>query len=436
MQVSLENTGALERKLTVRVPSDRVETRIQERMREMGRTVRMKGFRPGKIPPRLIEQRFGSQVRSEVMGDVIGKSFQQAVTEQKLRPAMAPRIATSSPKDGEIEYTATFEVMPELDTIDVGSLSIQRPVAEVGEADVDNMIETLRLQRREWSTVERPAATGDLVMFEYHVDQPGARFPAEGEERAGTVIGSGAMFAEVEARLIGTQEGARESVGIVLPEGFRDEGMAGKPANVEVHVLRVQQARLPEVDDSFVASFGVNAGGMQQFRKDVRANLERELGNVLRGKLKSQTIEKLLAAHSDIDVPMSMVASEARALQASQRQQAEQAKAAPDQIPSIEQLTPAATQRVRAFVLLSELARQNRIELDTQRVQDMLVSIASTYEDPQEVVELYARDPEMLGGLRNRVLEDQVIDWVADHASTIEQPLSFDELMRPQATRA
>lgn len=433
MQVSVENTGKLERKLTVRMPSERVEMRVQERMREMSRTVRMKGFRPGKIPPKIIEQRFGAQVRNEVMGDVIGSTFQQAVADQKLRPAMAPRISTTPPKDGEMEYTATFDIMPELDNIDVGSLSITRPVCSVGDADVDNMIETLRLQRREWKSVERPAQAGDLVMFEYHVEQQDARYPADGSERAGTVVGSSAMFPEVEARLVGMSAESDARVDVTLPDGFREAAMAGKPGTIVFRVLRVQEAKLPDVDEAFAASFGIAGGGLEQFRKDVHANLDRELGNALRARLKGQTIEKLLAANSELEVPASMVAAEARALHNSQMQQATQAQRPLEQVPTVEQLMPAAVQRVRAFVLLSELARQNQIQLDTQRVQDMLLSIASTYEDPQEVVALYARDQELLSSLRNRVLEDQVIDWVADHASTVEEKLSFDELMRPQA---
>jgi len=432
MQVSVENTGKLERKLTVRVPSERVELRVQERMREMSRTVRMKGFRPGKIPTKVIEQRFGAQVRNEVMGDVIGSTFQQAVAEQNLRPAMAPRIAAAPFKDGEMEYTATFDVMPELDTIDVASLSITRPAASVGEADIDNMIQTLRLQRREWKSVERPAQAGDLSMFEYHVEQADARYPAEGEERVGTVIGSSAMFPEVESRLIGMQVGDEARVDVVLPQGFRETAMAGKSGTIVFRVMRVQEAQLPEVDEAFAGSFGVGSGGVEQFRKDVRANLERELGNALRGKLKGQTIEKLLAANASLEVPASMVAAEARALHNAEQQQARQQQRAPDQVQTVEQMMPVAQQRVRAFVLLSELARQNRIELDSRRVQEMLVSIASTYEDPQEVIALYAKDQELLTGLRNRVLEDQVIDWVADHASTVEEKLTFDELMRPQ----
>ncbi len=433
MQVSVENTGALGRKLTVRVPSERVESRVRDRMREMGRTVRMKGFRPGKIPPKVIEQRFGAQVRNEIMGDVIGSSFQQAVAEQKLRPAAPPRISTSGSKDGEFEFTATFDVMPELDTIDVASLSIERPKSEVREQDVDRMIETLRHQRREWRSVERAAAVGDLVMFSYRVEQDDARFPASDDERAGTVIGSNAMFPEVETGLVGLAAGESSSVDVTLPAEFREPAMAGKPAKVSFSVLRVQEMLLPDADESFATSFGVTAGGMEQFRKDVRANLDRELGNALRSRLKGQTIEKLLVAYADVEVPESMVQSEARALHQGQLQQAKQRQEDASGLPSEEALLPAARQRVRAFVLLSELARQNGIQIDSQRVQDMLLSIASTYEDPQEVVDLYARDQEMLSGLRNRVLEDQVIDWVADHASTEDKNIPFDELMRPSA---
>jgi len=197
MQVSVENVGKLERKLTVRIPAGDYESQVKARLAEVARSVRLKGFRPGKIPPKVIEQRFGSQVRGEAISELIRSTFQEAVGQQNLRPAMAPEInTTGEPADGQIEYTATFEVLPDVGTVDVAKLAISKPVAQVSDVDVDAMIETLRQQRRSWSPVERPAQPGDMVLFEYSAQTADARHPAEGADRSGTILGSNAMTAE------------------------------------------------------------------------------------------------------------------------------------------------------------------------------------------------------------------------------------------------
>ncbi len=433
MQVSIESTGKLERKLTVRFPADQVESRVRQKIQELGRTVRIKGFRPGKVPARVIEQRFGQQVRNEALSDAIGNSFQEVVRQQNLRPAMAPSISADAQRGDEIEYTATFEVMPELGTIDVSAIHLTRFVCAIEDADVDRMIETLRLQRRSWEPVARPAATGDMALFAYSASADGLRFPAEGEERAGTIIGSGALFAEFEAALVGMSAGDRKSVDLNFSANFREAALAGKTARAEIHLIRVQEARLPDVDAAFAASFGIHEGGVEKFRADVRANLERELKGALSARQKSETVDKLLAQFADVDVPLGMVQNEMRALLGQAQQQAKQAgMTAPH---DVSLFATDAERRVRAYVLLSEVARQNAIRVDLQRVNELLASIASTYEEPEKVVELYMRDASLIEGLRNRVLEDQVVEWVLAHAKATEERLSFTQLMQP-AVRA
>ncbi len=425
MQVSVENVGKLGRKLTVRVPADELEDKVRARMREVGQSVRLKGFRPGKVPAKVLEQRFGPQIRNEALSEMIGATFQEAVSRENLRPAMQPSIATSGrPENGEIEYTATFEVLPEIGSIDVAGLEIVKPTASVADSDVEEMIETLRQQRRSWKEVTRAAAEHDMVFFEYSAEGDGVRHPASGVDQIGTIIGSNALFAAFEQALAGHAAGESFDLDLDFPENFQVAALAGKSARVAIKVVRVQAPELPPVDDEFAASFGVREGGLAQFREDVRANLERELANMLSARLKAATVEKLLALYPDLDIPQGMIESDARTL-------ARQAD--PKNADKFDAYLGAARNRVAAGLLLAELARQNGIQVDTRRVSNMLASIASTYEEPEQVVEMYTSDPQLMGSLQSRVLEDQVIDWIAEHASASEQPLTFSEVMRPGA---
>jgi trigger factor len=425
MQVSIENVGTLGRKLTIRLPAERLESTIRTRIQEMGRNARIKGFRPGKVPSKIIEQRFGGQIRNEALSEMIGSSFQEAVNQEKLRPAVQPSIATTGrPENGEIEYTATFEVLPEIGKIDVSELEIVRPVASVAETDIDQMIETLRVQRRTFAAVDRAAQNGDMVLFEYSAQGEGFRHPENATDRVGVILGADVYSAALEKQMVGKRAGDEFSARVDFASDFRVATLAGKSAQVNVKVVRVQEAQLPVVDDAFAASFGVKEGGLARFREDVRANLERELKGVLMGRLKAGALDKLLKAHPELDVPQGMIENEARMLARQADKEANDGYLA---------YLPAARQRVGAGLLISELARQNGIRLDSSRVSDALATIASTYEEPEKVVELYTRDPQLMSALQNRVIEDQAVEWLAEHAKHSEQQLSFSEVMRPGA---
>ena len=427
MQVSIENVGNLGRKLTVRIPADSYESQVKSRLAEASRTVRLKGFRPGKVPTKVIEQRFGAQIRGETMSELVRNSFQQAVSEQKLRPALSPSISTTGePVNGQIEYTATFEVLPELGKLDVATLAVSKPVATVGDADVDGMIDTLRQQRRTWTPVERGAQAGDMVLFEFAASGEGVE---QTRERVGTILGSGAMSKDLEDKLAGHATGDDFEAEVTFPADFRMSALAGKHAKVSIKIVRVQEAKLPEIDDAFIASFGIGEGGMDKFRADVRANLERELKGMLAARLKNEIIQKLMDAHPGIELPQGMVEAEARALH--QQAQAQAQQQGQQFTGDASGFMDMARRRVSAGVLIGELARQNDIRPDSRRVAEMLATIASTYEEPTQVVELYQRDPQLMQSLQNRVMEDQVAEWVAAHAQTSEQQLSFAEAMRP-----
>jgi trigger factor len=433
--VSLENVGKLERKLTVKFPAEQFDSKVRQRISELGRSVRLKGFRPGKVPVKVIEQRFGEQVRGEALSDLIGSTFREAVQQQNLQPVANPSIDTDGkPQDGEIAYTATFEVMPELPAVEVGLLKIDRPKSEVGETDIDHMIETLRVQRRVFEKAERPAAEGDMVIVDYTAEADGFRHPAEGRERAATVIGGNSALAAFDDALRGHSAGDECDFEVDFPPTFPIPQLAAKHAHVTLRVGEVQEAKTPEVDAEFIRNFGIDDGTVETFRKEVRANLERELDNALRARLRNEVGGKLAATYADIDVPKALENAEAESLVRAAMPNLSGEQNLP--AAALEAAQPIAHQRVIAGLLLRQIAQSNNLRVDNRKVSERIAKIASTYEEPEQVVELYRNNPQMMDNVRIAVLEDQVSEWVAEHADTTEVALSFDEVMHPQNTTA
>ncbi len=434
MQVSVESLGSLERKVTFRVPSERLETQVGGRLREIARTTRLKGFRPGKVPAKVVEQRFGEQVRAEVLDNLLREGFDQAVRENALRLAGQPQIAPAGEAgEGELAFTATFEIVPDFGDIDLEKLTVVRHTAEVAEDDIDRMIENLRLQRRSWSAVSRPAKAGDAVDVETWSQIGEERLPAEGVERGTTVLGSGAMFPAIEEALVGVSTGEEKTVEVTFPEDWRVPQLAGKQAQVHVKAERVSEQQLPEVDGAFIRSFGVKSGEMAQFRSEIRANLERELKGALMGRLRREVGEQLVAAYSGVELPPKLVEAEARALLRQTVDEARRRGQNPDVAADAHQgFMGHARKRVLVGLLVGEVARKHELRLDPKRVNETMRLIASTYEEPQQVIEMYRNDPKLMSGLQNRVMEEQVIDWIAERAQHTEQPLTFQEAISPQ----
>ena len=433
MQVSLENTANLERRLIVSLPAERIEDVVGNRLREVARNANIKGFRKGKVPAKVIEQRFGAQVRNEAYGDLIRDSFGEAVRQEKLLVAGNPDIkAEPIVPGGELRYVATFEVVPDFGKIEPSKLKITRATCSIEESDIDAMIETLRQQRRSWEAVERAAQAGDLVVVETSATTAEGRVPAEGSERGATVLGSNVLYPALEARLAGMKAGDEAEVEVTFPDNWRVAALAGKAAKVQLKAVKVSEPRLPEVDEAFIKSFGIKSGKVEQFRKEVRANLERELKGNLMQRLRAEVADQLVAAYESVELPPRLVEAEARAMVSAAEQQARQQGQAGVKFEA-EQFMAQARRRVAAGLLVGEVARQNDLRLDGKRVSETLQLIASTYEDPQQVIDLYRNDPNLMSGLRNRVMEEQVIDWIAERADATDKALSFAELMRPNA---
>ena len=434
MQVSVESTGNLERRMTLRLPAERVDTQVGGRLREIARTARIKGFRPGKVPAKVIEQRYGDQVRSEVLDELLGQGFDRAVRENALQLVGSPRIEPSAEAgEGELAYVATFEIMPDFGDIDVGKLNVVRHTSEVTEDDIDRMIENLRVQRRSWTLVQRPAAEGDAADLETWSMVEGERMPAEGAERGVTVIGSGGMFPAIEQALIGMSAGEEKTVEVDFPADWRVTPLAGKRAEVHVKIEQISEPHLPEVDAEFIRSFGVRSGEMAQFRTEIRANLERELKGALMNRLRREVGEQLVAAYAHVELPPRVVENEAKAMVAQTveqvRRQGRQLNPGPD---AFKDMLEPARKRVTVALLVSEVARRNSLSLDPARLNETLRLIASTYEEPQQVIDLYRSDRNLMAGLQNRVMEEQVIDWIAERAQHTDRAVSFQDAIAPQ----
>lgn len=432
MHVSVESIGSLGRKLSVSVPVDRLQSAVGNRLRELARTVRLNGFRPGKVPVKVVEQRFGAQVRSEAYSDVIRDSFGEALRQENLQPVGQPEINAEGGAAEEVRYTATFEVAPEFGEIDVAKLAIQRAVAVVDEADIDNMIETLRQQRRTWNMVERAAAEGDLVNVENFAMVDGKRFPEEGVERGVTVVGSKMLFPQIEAALVGLAVGEEKVVDIEFPADWRVAELAGKTAQVSVKAVKVSEQSVPALDEAFIKSFGVKSGKLEQFRAEVRSNLSRELKGALSARLRSEVAQKLVEAYAHVELPPRLIEAEARSMVA---QAAENARRQGQNVGQVDHtpFLPAARNRVAAGLIVGEVARRNDLRLEPKRVNEAINLIASTYEDPQQVVDLYRNDPNLMQGLQARVMEEQVIDWIAERAQATDVAMSFTDALRPNA---
>jgi len=427
MQVSVEQTGALERRMEVSVPSDRVEQAIDKRLQQVSRTAKLKGFRPGKVPLKVIRQQFGAQVRQEVVGDLMQSSFAEAVTQQKLTPATGPRIEPIAVAAGEdLKYRAVFEVFPEVTLASVDGLEAVRPVAEVAQADIDAMVENLRAQRPKFNDVERESVSGDRVTMDFVGLLDGAEF--EGSKGTDVVVqlGGGRMLAEFEAGVVGMKAGDERKIDVRYPDGYHNASLAGRTATFDVHMKKVEEKLLPDLDEAFCLEYGVTEGGIEQLRSEVADNMRRELESNVRARLRQQLLDRLLAANP-VEVPKSLVDAQVREMQVdtARRMGAKDAS----QLPPPDTFVEPARRRVALGILVGELIRTRGIAIDRERVEARLADIAGGYPDPAAILKAYRQNADAMRQVENMVLEDQVVDYLLERAKITDQPTTFKEVM-------
>jgi len=430
MQVSVEQLEGLERRMTVQLPAGDVEQQVQNRLQSLSRKARIDGFRPGKVPLKVIKRMYGSQVRQEVLGELMEKSLQDAITQEQLRLAGGPKVEPLKMEEGQdFEYAATFEVFPEFTPNDIAGRTITRPIAAITEADIDTMIESLRKQRTNWIEVDRPAQTTDQVSVSFDGTLEGESFPGGSGENAQVVLGEGRMLADFEQKLTGLAADESSEFDLLFPNDYHAAELAGKTVHFKVQMHKVEQAELPVVDDAFAQEFGVEEGGVEGLRKALRQNMERELQDGVKAYIKNQVMDALLESNT-IPVPQALVESEIETL----AQQAgfpeaddEQAKVTKTRI-----FAQNASRRVSLGLIVANLTASNELKVDEDRVQERLESIAASYEDSDEVVRYYRQNQRLMQGVYDVVLEDQVVDWLLQSAELEEREMSFEEVMKPK----
>ncbi len=431
MQVSVESTSKLERRMQVQVPAERVTREIASRLKTLSRTARLNGFRPGKAPINVIRRQFGVQVHREVIGELLQSSFAEAVSANKLVPAGNPRIEPQSVDEGQdLRYTATFEVLPEFVLQPIESLEIEAKIASVEPADVDAMLERLRKQQLRYTPVSRAAGVPDRVTIDFDGSIDTVPFPGGKGENIAIVLGEGRMLREFEEGLVGLAAGESRDVAVTFPADYRATELAGKLANFHITVKSVEESKLPELDEEFCKIFGVEEGGIERLRSEVADNMRRELEQTLRNQNKAAVMDKLLSANA-IDVPNALIESQVREMQLEAMRRAGQKD--PAQAPAAQPFVEPARRRAALGLILADIIKRENLRVDPARANARLDELIGSYGDPAAIRQAYLQNPEAMRQVENLALEDQVVDWVLAHAKVREVRSTFKELMKFEA---
>lgn len=432
---TLETLGSLERRLSFSVPAGEIDPQVAQRLRRIAQTARMPGFRPGKVPLKMIQQSYGPQTYAEVLGDAVSQKLSAAIDEHKLRVAGEPKIerqaAEQAGPEGELGFVATFEVFPEIALSDPAGLSVQRFACEVGDAEIDRTLDILRRQRRTWRAVERGAADGDQVTIDFAGTLDGVAFEGGSGSEFAFVLGEGRMLPDFEAGVRGAAAGEQRRAPVAFPADYGSAQLAGRTAEFEITVRRVEEPVLPEVDAELARALGVEDGDLARMRADVRANLEREVRTRVRARTKASVMEALPQL-SSIDVPRALVASESARMAEQMREDLAKrgmdAKSMP--IPP-EAFAEQAEKRVRLGLIVGEIVRANGLQPKPDQIRAQIEEFAQSYENPAEVVRWYFSDKSRLADVEAMVIEQNVVDWMLGRARTDERAITFDELMNP-----
>jgi trigger factor len=431
MQVSVENISKLERRMQVQVPAEQVSKEIAARLKTISRTARLNGFRPGKAPLNVIRRQFGPQVHREVIGELLQSSYQQAVSEKALTPAGSPRIEPESLDEGQdLKYTATFEVYPEVIMQPTETLEIERVTADVGEADVDAMIQKLRQQQITYAEATRAAALKDKVTVDFEGSIDGVPFAGGKGENIAMVLGEGRMLPQLEEGLVGSMPGEKRNITVNFPADYRATELAGKAAVFATETKKIEQPVLPELDDEFCKAFGVSEGGLPKLREDVTANMRRELAANLRTRNKNAVMDKLYASNP-LDIPNVLIEGQIREMQAEAMRRAGIKDVA--QAPPREPYVEPARRRVALGLLLNEIIRREKLVVDRERVNERLDELVGAYGDAAGMKRAYQANADAMRQVESLTLEDQAVDWVLAHAKVHDKTASFKELMNFEA---
>ena len=431
MQVSIESSTGLERQLKIGVPADRIEKEVTERLQKATKTVSIAGFRKGKVPLKVVKQQYGKGVRQEVVGEVVNSSFYEAIKQEDLQPVGQPRIDDVTDVEGQdLEYVAVFEVYPEVALADISKVAIARPVTDLNDSDVDTMIEVLRNQQASFDVAEKAAENGDQVNIDYVGTQKKVEFAGGSAEGQDLILGSNSMIPGFEDGLVGVSAGDETVLKLKFPKDYHAEELKGKAVQFAVKVNSVAAKQMPEMNDEFFKLYGVSEGGEEKFREDVRNNMERELRNAIRNKVKNRVMDQLFDLNK-VELPKALIANEITQLKQQMIQQFGGGQQFdPSMLPD-DMFTAKAERRAALGVIVSEVVKVEELTPDEDRVRERVNEIASTYDQPKEVVDYYYSQQELLSSVEAVVLEDQVTELVLSKATVTEESLSYEEAIKP-----
>jgi len=431
MQQTMDTTGALERKIDLTVPAAAIEKEVQTRLAKLARNVKMPGFRPGKVPMKMIAATYGAQVQSEVLNDKIGEAFNSAVSAGKLRVAGSPKLEPRTVEgSNDLAFSATFEVFPEITVGDLSGVEVQRAVCPVGDGEIDSTLEIMRKQRATYEDVARGAAEGDVVVVDFKGSIDGVPFDGGTANDFAFTVGQGRMLPEFEAAVVGMTAGSTKTFPLTFPADYTAASLAGKAAEFAVTVKKVQQPVLPALDSAFAKSLGVADGDLDKMRAEVKANLEREVASRLKSRTRDSAMTALLGATS-FEVPKSLVDEETQRLSEQARRDLTARGVDTDKAPALplDLFAPQAERRVRLGLLVGEVVRTHGLQPRPDQIRKLVEELAQSYERPQEVINWYLSDRKRLGELEGTALEENVTRWVLEKAKVVDTPVAFDELM-------
>ena len=417
--------------MRVEVPAERIESEVAARLKSVGKTAKIKGFRPGKVPARVVKQRYGKQVRQEVLGEIMQKSYSDAVVEKKLRPAGGPKIETEKDDGKTFAYVATFEVLPEVELKDLDKIKVEKPDVEIRDEDLDDMMLSLRKQRATWEPVERKAKDGDRVIVDFTGSIDGEEFQGGTGTEIPVVLGQGQMLPDFEKGLKGIQAGDEKTIKVKFPKDYHAEDLAGKKADFAINTHRVEEEVLPELNDELAEAFNVTEGGLEQFKKDVRENMEREARTKIDNDIREQVLNGLLDKNP-IDVPQALVHDEMHSMQheAMQRLGIEDH----DQAPPMDNFREAAEKRVRLGLLLQKVITDNQISIGQDDLKARVEEMCAGYENSDDMVEMYMSNPQIMQQIEPMVVEHKAVEWLLENGKSKAKKITFKDYMNPPAS--
>ena len=427
MQVTVESTGTLERRMRVELPAERIDNEVDSRLQAWGRKAKIKGFRPGKVPPKVVKQRYGKQIREEVLNEVMQKSYSDALVQENLNPAGGPRIEPADAQDAStFAYVATFEVMPEVTLENLDKIKVEKPEVEISDADMDDMILKLRKQKATWEEVDRAAADGDRVIVDFDGTLKGEPFEGGKGTEIPVVLGAGQMLPDFEKGLKGIKAGDEKSFKVKFPKDYHAEDLAGKKVDFAIKTHRVEEEILPPIDDELAAMFEVKEGGIDQFMQDVRENMEREAKTKVESDIREQIMTGLLDANP-IEIPQTLKHQEMHSMQhdAMRRMGIEDH----DMAPPLENFADMAEKRVRLGLLVSQIISDQELTVDEDKVKARVEEMCAGYENAEEMVNVYMSNPQIVQQIQPMVLEQQALDWLMENGKTSVKKVAFTEYM-------